>query len=166
MENKYYTPDITEFHIGFEYEYKEGFLAGVVKTQEDYDKSEWTKQTFDYVSKLSYIERSLNGLNAKNGLCGIRVKYLDQEDIEEYLGYKFKFDNNKYTPYDEICYINGSIWDRGVGIKYNLRTHLMVVTRYHFQGEYAHNNSHQLFEGIVKNKSELLTIMKMIGVKH
>lgn len=74
MENKYYTPDITEFHIGFDYEVK-------------YKNDEWKKECLnDELSSLRFIDFKL-----KKEPDSIRVKYLDREDIES-LGFKFNGD--------------------------------------------------------------------------
>ena len=62
-ENKYYTPDNSEFHVGFEYEH--GPLGSPL----------WNKKVVQ--TRLFY------------GIDGAtRVKYLDQEDIES-LGFEF-----------------------------------------------------------------------------
>ena len=82
MKNKYYTPSIDEFFQGFEYEIKETFGDGTVKTQEQYDASKWVKEKYSG-NMFPYIDRALSGRNAENGRCGIRVKHLDREDIED-----------------------------------------------------------------------------------
>ena len=90
LSTKFYVPSIEEFHVGFEYEAKATFQDGTVKSQEEFEDDEkypWTKQTCDVI--LASIERSLTGVNAENGRCGIRVKYLDKEDIES-LGFEYK----------------------------------------------------------------------------
>ena len=61
MSNKYYTPEIEEFHIGFEFEVDYG------------DK--WVQET------------QRDGFLHNKKLENIRVKYLDKEDIES-LGWK------------------------------------------------------------------------------
>lgn len=83
MENKYYTPKIEEFHVGFEYQYAKNFMDGTVKTKEEFDNATWIDETLIVNNALPYIERALNGTNASSGFCGIRVKYLDQEDLDE-----------------------------------------------------------------------------------
>jgi hypothetical protein len=57
--NKYYTPQIEEFHVGFQYEYKSTFLDGTVKTQEQFDKANWIKDTIKDINDLVYLERGL-----------------------------------------------------------------------------------------------------------
>lgn len=82
-KEKYYTPEISEFHVGFEFEEKERFGDGTVKTKEDFSNANWIKKSME-IGELYYIERMLSGRNALNGICGIRTKYLDREDIESF----------------------------------------------------------------------------------
>jgi hypothetical protein len=57
MKDKYYTPEIEEFHIGFEYEV-------------DWGPFKWKKAIYqDYMTADSMCD-------------DVRVKYLDKEDIE------------------------------------------------------------------------------------
>ena len=65
MENKYYTPEIEEFHVGFEYEVKglKGWDKRIVSSSQDILEME------------ELMMRSLNPY---------RVKYLDREDIESF----------------------------------------------------------------------------------
>lgn len=71
-KNKYYTPKLEEFHIGFKYEFQ--YI----------DHNDWIKDSLEY--NLLY-DHDLDSVfeETKNGR--LRVKYLDQEDIEE-LGWK------------------------------------------------------------------------------
>lgn len=69
----YYTPSISQFTEGFEYEMKETFMDGTVKTQQQFDSAKWVKCTF-YEAERPYVERALSGKNSKNNLCGIRAK--------------------------------------------------------------------------------------------
>ena len=61
---KYYTPDITEFHAGFEYERL-------------YTDNTWQSEVMDYSSISSYtIEDVMEDMSYDKN--SIRVKYLDQ----------------------------------------------------------------------------------------
>ena len=60
--NKYYTPEISEFHVGFEYEWCDG-----------YDNI-WVKETVDINTPLTYFRDDADVEH--------RVKTLDREDIE------------------------------------------------------------------------------------
>lgn len=68
MKDKYYTPSLEEFHVGFEFEFfdmdDDDWTPVVIKTQSDL--CHWT--AFDDIGK--------------------RIKHLDREDIESF-GYKF-----------------------------------------------------------------------------
>jgi hypothetical protein len=67
-DNKYYTPKIEEFHVGFEYEFVDG------------DSEDWEK---DIISSKYDLKEVMGNL-----FLNFRVKYLDREDIES-LGFKF-----------------------------------------------------------------------------
>lgn len=62
---------IDDFKEGFKYQMKERFSDGTVKTQEDYDNAKWIDCIYTEAER-PYIERMLNGKNAKNGLLGLR----------------------------------------------------------------------------------------------
>lgn len=70
MENKYYTPEIEDLHIGYEYEYKNEYQINKFEKQIcDQDMlnifySDWEHGGKDYIHKHH------------------RTKYLDKEDIE------------------------------------------------------------------------------------
>jgi hypothetical protein len=75
--NKYYTPSIEEFHVGFEYE------------SQNINTGEWIK----------YSSKTLSDLLLDFEVEFTRVKYLDKEDIES-LGFiydnELKFPKGKY----------------------------------------------------------------------
>lgn len=89
MENKYYTPEIEEFHIGFEYELNEGYSEFISEW--------WIEQEFDF--------RDPERVN--NFLDKIRVKYLDKEDIES-LGWKMDTEYPRCILFTnrKNCYLN------------------------------------------------------------
>jgi hypothetical protein len=80
MKNKYYTPTIEEFHVGFEYEF--------------YYKSEWHKHNLDGTPIVHHEldEFSDDLMKLAHAIC--RVKHLDQSDIESFgfsLRHEFAF---------------------------------------------------------------------------
>lgn len=154
-DNKYYTPSIEEFHVGFEYEEKS---SGI-----------WTKQIYDDISPIlnqqiwddhgvpidtmsEYIKQEI-----------VRIKYLDKLDIEE-LGFEHtggaivKNSLDEFTidykdpigTYDKvsILYTYGSKW-------------CLIV-----QGDYEtpHPDWPTRFAGYIKNKSELKRILKILNI--
>jgi hypothetical protein len=81
MENKYYTPKIEEFHVGFEYEVL-------------HDDNKWIKESICKKPEVVSLPYMI--------LENIRVKYLDREDIESF-GWKKQdedtFELGKHTLY-------------------------------------------------------------------
>ena len=72
--DKYYTPEIEEFHVGFICEHvEEEHLGEKAWTEFDIDSSMDMEQ---FVYDYHCSDESLNGL--------FRVKYLDQEDIDSF----------------------------------------------------------------------------------
>lgn len=153
----HYTPEIEEFHVGFEFECKESFLDGTVKTLEDFNNSKWVKQTCG--SAIMYVERALIGRNAKNGLSGVRVKYLDKEDIES-LRFEYQdgkmikgySDNFIYKPNNNLQYDLTYVYDKNI-----LRIHVEDLV--YFEDSYNY-----LYQGIIKNKSELKKLLKQLNI--
>lgn len=72
--DKYYTPNVSEFFVGFEFEI--------------FKNNNWIKSNFNIDNIIPVFAR----INDKTIISDkIRVKYLDKEDIES-LGFKFKID--------------------------------------------------------------------------
>lgn len=71
MDNKYYTPELSEFYIGFQYEQKVGNPQNdlIEEIEFNYNKCKFPDPFLGY---------NLNKLNLSN----IRVKYLDKKDVE------------------------------------------------------------------------------------
>lgn len=157
-KEKYYTPEISEFHVGFEYEEKERFGDGTVKTKEDFDNANWIKKSME-IGELPYIERMLSGRNAINGICGVRVKYLDREDIES-LG----FDHDQTTK-DGACFYKGTLISQSQWCLTAKNALLRFGCDYTEISIYDINNSSDnRFEGIVKNRGELFRLLKQLSI--
>lgn len=134
MESKYYIPNIDEFFVGFEYESKSGI--------------NWLKLVYEGSQVLksnSYFDDSGCEYEAveddlKDSLY--RVKYLDKSDIES-LGFKHK----------------GSNW------YHDDKAYQMI-------GDYTkmeiskgmHEHRDVLFIGAVKNKTELIKLLKQLNI--
>ena len=158
-DKKYYTPEMPEFHEGFEYEMKARFGDGTVKTQEQYDSAEWEKSTYD-LGEYPYVNRTMTGKNSQNLPPAIRVKYLDREDIES-----FGF-NKQYS--DMSLMFTG---DSGEYVK-----DIYTITFLHFNHDDTYHgkvsiwmgamkkSQVRLFHGILKNKSQLKLILQWVGI--
>lgn len=101
-DNKYYTPTIEEFHVGFEYENKQ-FLKHITNlnehTEEDYTyiKCEWSKFIdFKDVFNLFFENGNIVDITVPKS---IRVKYLDREDIESLNLEVFELDMGEYSAF-------------------------------------------------------------------
>ena len=135
MENKYYVPQIEEFRVGFEYE--ELIYTSV------YDER-WRINIKKHIFETKTWERGFPNFQWLNTLeeGKIRVKYLDSEDIES-LGFKVCTENNFiYCQYKELDFY----------LDYDVENKLCKI----------HGLYEVLFRGIIKNKSELIFILKCI----
>jgi hypothetical protein len=136
-ESKYYIPDLAEFHVGFEYEFR--ISAGV----------SYETFTTTYLAALYKIEDAIN-----NNL--IRVKYLDVDDIvslgfSRVVGFDSMtkdsgyFKKGRYTLYYDQT-------DKHITISYNDYGNNITL----FQSPHKNENC--------KNKSKLKQILIDIGV--
>lgn len=173
MESKYYTPDIKEFHIGFEYEIKdplkrdwdkefeckEDFLGRVIpcdSTKYKVIDFGWKPKVLGEYNEIIYkhdYEIPYNELQhvEKNGileptLLNYRVKYLDQKDIES-LGWKFDEDETSCLAFVK------NIWD----LWYYERKQLLTIES---------EETGIVFKGYIKNKSELKKLLKQLGINE
>ena len=146
-QNKYYTPLITEFRVGFEYEYT---YDGI---------SDWTKGP-NLDKDIPY-----------NSIYQKRVKYLDRKDIEE-LG--FIYDNNtepipsrrdwevpKLDKYElPLAFFKDTQLEDGkLYIIYLYSDNTIWI-------EYIKDccGMDYIFKGIIKNKSELKVLLLQLGI--
>lgn len=148
---KYYTPEIEEFYIGFEFEYRPRLQNGIIaQIHKDFEYgNKWLTTTFnnklrekDFIKWL-YEEAgqpvTLRGVEEFLQGDAIRVKYLDAEDIES-LGFK-RAPANSFTNNEYKIIRNG----RQVGIA-------------------REDSGLYCFLGTIKNKSEFKRILTQIGV--
>ena len=143
IEDKYYTPEIEEFHVGFEYESLE--IGSQTKFNKDVVTDNHLYGDYDQSTLLSELyfhpERA-------------RVKYLDKEDIES-LGFKFKEGT-------ESSYV-----------KDNITMHVYYAKRWNTKNDTITIFKRDLiravgktiiFSGTIKNKSELFKLLKQLGI--
>lgn len=130
----YYTPEIEEFHIGFEYE--------IFEDWDIYEEKTWHKQVFgkngDDPEGLGYVH--------SDNLEIFRVKHIDREDCLS-LGLK------------ERIWCNGSgyfyMGNYTIGIH---SIHLFCTVSQDDSG-----NNIMRFSGNLKNKSELKRVLQQVG---
>jgi len=136
MENKYYTPEIEEFHVGFEYE-------------SNYLKNKWTKCVLEIKNIASFFDSYI--LDATP--LEFRVKYLNREDIEE-CNWKFYSEENEFDCIEYQADFKRNDW-RLQCWKENQYT----IERFDALGKTV------WFCGTIKNKSELQKLMKMLNIE-
>ena len=137
-DNKYYTPEISELHVGFECEYREPH------------EKEWYEDSLnsnDVAYLLAYSDR-------------IRVKYLDKEDIESF-GFKYIDEDTYILPmlFKPIIFSPGKVWG-DIIMHYHPEDNYTSITGFS-EGQ---EEEYTLFMGLIKNKSELKKILQMTGV--
>ncbi len=150
MDNeKFYAPDITEFYVGFQYEF-------LVNHGSPYEK--WEPRTIEYISDTEddpYKGYTLNSLEKYNNVFirnAWRVKYLDKEDIES-LGWKLYEESGLYLMSNR-------------GYVYMLtRSHGQIIIQMELTvGAETTNTDGTIFRGTIKNKSELKQLMKQLNI--
>jgi hypothetical protein len=132
--DKYYAPELEEFHVGFEFETR--YL------ERDWVKKELTFDDFGFYTSTWYVDSVPE--------TEFRVKCLDKEDIES-LGWKQEFDMQAY-----ILNSNSSghqLYDdhddpEGKG------KHITIYGL----------DINVIFKGYVKNKSELKKLLKQLKI--
>ena len=144
MENKYYTPTIEEFHVGFEYETME---LGSRTKYNPTTLNEWDDLTGDYDGRTLLYEIA-------RGEQSVRVKYLDREGIED-LGFKFKEGT-------EFSYVKDNITMHVYDAKrWNTKNDTITI----FKKDLTRTVGKTIvFSGTIKNKSELKKILKQLGI--
>lgn len=150
MGDKYYIPTIDEFYVGFEYE--ELTIFHTNKGWHTTKDTKWESKVFkanNYLESWYLNQRVIDKLF----LQSIRVKYLNREDIES-LGFSFAYEQGDGILFgsknnDESIRIT---WDGESIIPQNI-THIS-------------KNRDVIFHGYIKNKSELIKLLKQLGIKN
>lgn len=146
--NKYYTPEIEEFHVGFEYELHETIPDdnGCILYSK---KKEWQYR----VLTIGHMCQPLNYDFFINNSDRLRVKYLDKEDIES-LGWKGQEANSVYFKKDNyrlVHWLANNEIGRDISIyeSYDGGSQEEALVR----------------KAIIKNKSELKKLLKQLNIE-
>lgn len=150
MNELYYTPKIEEFHVGFEYE------ISIMKATVGYKEpvSTWEKGIYG-VDSLGYnmlvgeaLHRSRQTLDILQSISDkqlIRVKYLDQQDIEE-LGWN--------TLRSNINWVRATKNSTEIIFEKNIEVPIIQIFK----------NMNCVFTGTIKNKAELKKLMQQLQI--
>lgn len=154
-EDKYYTPSIEEFFVGFEYEYRNTSWGYLENT-----KGRWITEGF-IAGNLQDGESEVDEIEALIKEGDVRIKYLDKADIES-LDWIHDFNlepipNRKIDPVFEGFSLEKG--DKQYMLYYFNDHELWIELVVNCSGE------GYIFKGTVKNKSELIKILKQVGIK-
>lgn len=143
MEDKYYRPTRDEFYLGFEYQgHRSIFLPSSKEEWLNLEFGRWT----DPSSEDNFKEALYNG--------GMRVKYLDQSDIES-LGFK---DDS----YDKIQ--SYSLELAGNKLGYTVTIVKWDDNKYSIYHYHPDGTKSTIFFGTIKNLNELRRILRMLDI--
>ena len=143
--DKYYTPDISEFYIGFEYELQcikpiKDNRFGIMLKKQVFDSKRWSNVSWN----VDFHYDLMNGR--------IRVKYLDKEDIES-LGFSLKVETK-------------------FGVTFSNRLYSIILSKMkgnhieiYLTEPYTNESDGLKFSGIIKNKSELKKLLKQLVIQ-
>ena len=149
-ESKYYTPEIEEFHVGFEFESHTMSSGGVWMPDGEVipPVPVWNKELFN--------EKHLDRFNCAYDFKAvlederIRIKHLDRYDIES-LGWEYQPDrDNLELFYDKEKGAHSIIHNK-------INDWVLITLRNKIRKE-----DHTAFAGTVKNKSELKRLLQWI----
>lgn len=139
--SKYYTPEIEEFHVGFECESLVTTAKGILNI-----KIDWHKVTIGGESKYDNLVKGELMHSGKLLLNLFRVKYLDREDIES-LGYEF----DRKTAFGFRFIKNTSY----LFFRSFVEDNIMIMDLEPLENPPTY---------IIKNKSELIKLLKQKGL--
>ncbi len=158
--NKYYVPEISDFHVGFNFEYRIRNRDGGILTLENGEELKSNEVSKEWIpcndfSEFDYFDES--GISRVLGLIkngDVRVKYLDKQDIESCGWIEKIWDNN--SGYFSIGNYTFGYHDSSHNNTLNCFAHISKT-------EGGFNVA--IFNGKILNKSELLFFMKRLEIE-
>lgn len=155
MENKYYIPDVSDIHLGYELEVEE--LEKADNNLDDIDGKWWKKVIIDTTVDediLEFCGNSITGIKNRDMVYvrnTFRTPYLTNEQIEAE-GWK-----QMPPPIISISkeFRNIPFIKNGYRLDYNLNSNQLSITV----------NEQFLFYGECKSINELRTICKLLNIK-
>ena len=151
METKYYTPTISEFYVGFEYEIED--------LHDNLKDRAWRHVIADWCELDQAYDDWEHDYN--NFKYNYRVKYLDKEDIESF-GFK-PYQSYRALRYGECTeYVLNREYDSYSLTHFNDYNFNQVLIKSQ-PPKFGMLGVNILFDGEIKNKSELIKVLKQIG---
>lgn len=147
--NKYFTPDIEDLHVGYEFEMK---VFGEEET--------WLKMIFstpDFTSVLNKVEENYSVPKV------LRVPYLTKEQIEAELNHDWKFNESTATFKNKII---KETFILNINIYYNFffkKLQVKVIEEYE-EFNKLKEIEYNLFNGECKDINTFRKIIKLLGI--
>jgi len=148
---KYYTPEIEEFHVGFEFEVfmfgmQVGKYGNLLPENLRDDEVKWRKNTVRNASDILHVSIALDKKK-------VRIKYLDKEDIES-LDWVF----------DKKMNSGGKLYNKGNHMLFHNDKEITIAIRDPSldQNMLINLRSNEVFMINIKNKSELKVLLKQL----
>ena len=151
-KSKYYTPEIEEFCVGFELEFK---------SYDTNNKEQWDKRV---IGIHSFQESSYEQIDYKSNW---RVKYLDGQDIES-LGFTFFGENNENLVNSSVNMYHNDELNLMLGHYYNLGQ-IVTATKDPSKNEtFSKTGQDPNRTGFlkIKNKIELVKLLKQLDINY
>lgn len=163
VENKYYTPTIEEFHVGFEYYFSSAYQEGVSATEIVIDgRDGYEPQTFNFDVYNYNPNKGESWLDVFTSMLKhnqMKVKYLDKEDIESF-GFKTITQKDGRIIANKPKFVGTFETGQWI-IKYKPGTHEIQI-----QTITTSNDTIYWIQGVhIKNKSELKILLKQLGIE-
>ena len=161
-ENKYYVPEIDEFFVGFEFEEWEN---------PSFTNEEWIAKKIEYFTDLEYVCIPEVDKHLENYVLGtslFRVKRLDKQDLVE-LGFKYTEQYPIILDIKENLFVKKStefedfiITMEDGNVNISVKKDILLTA---IPSDKKYWDLYCLFRGEIKNKSELIKVLKMLGIK-
>jgi hypothetical protein len=161
MENKYYVPELSEFHIGFECEFKNKMQSNKWEKQVcDYDLLAIVLDTYEHDNENFAGQFRVQNLD-EEAILNLGFKKMTKEEIKYFGGiygdcYLTKIreaPSGKYTALivklSKLSYINSNNIDIYIKREHALR---------------GYGKAFLIFTGLIRNKNELKKIFKILNV--
>jgi ribosomal protein S17 len=156
--SNYYTPEIEDFHVGFEFEQFEDY--DVPGKEKEWHKWVFGKNGSDNPENMNYP--CPFGINNKT----IRVKCLDQEDFES-LGFsKVEEKDPNIKAYEKELSFDAVLIGDTLSVK---QINTSATKNWVLIDVIEKNTGEEVqcyFNGKIRNKSELSIVLKLIGFKN
>jgi len=149
VEDKYYTPQLEEFHLGFRFEFMKG---------DKWQKDELSNYDITSSHQMEECENFIEEII--KGIRDVRVKYLDREDIEELDWVHYSKSINDWFNWESTIRL-----ESGHFMKFKLQIGYFDHRVRIIANEYEGANDEVFFEGYLNNYNELQKLMKQLNIQ-